>query len=143
MIRRPPRSTLFPYTTLFRTAREVQDLFAPLANRLGVWQLKWELEDLSLRVLEPDTYKAIAKMLDERRQDRERYIDDVVALLRRELAAAGIRADVTGRPKHIYSIWNKMRRKQAGIETLYDIRAVRILVDDLKDCYAALGIVHH
>ena len=126
-----------------RTAREVQDLFAPLANRLGVWQLKWELEDLSLRVLEPDTYKAIAKMLDERRQDRERYIDDVVALLRRELAAAGIRADVTGRPKHIYSIWSKMRRKQAGIETLYDIRAVRVLVDDVKDCYAALGIVHH
>src|SRR6266542_4482201 len=126
-----------------RTARDVQDLFAPLANRLGVWQLKWELEDLSLRVLEPDTYKAIAKMLDERRQDRERYIDDVVALLRRELAAAGISADVTGRPKHIYSIWSKMRRKQAGIETLYDIRAVRVLVDDVKDCYAALGIVHH
>jgi GTP pyrophosphokinase len=126
-----------------RTAREVQDLFAPLANRLGVWQLKWELEDLSLRVLEPDTYKRIAKLLDERRQDRERYIDEVVALLRRELAAAGIKADVTGRPKHIYSIWNKMRRKQAGIETLYDIRAVRVLVDDLKDCYAALGIVHH
>ncbi len=126
-----------------RTAREVHDLFAPLANRLGVWQLKWELEDLSLRVLEPDTYKAIAKMLDERRQDRERYIDDVVALLRRELAAAGVRADVTGRPKHITSIWNKMRRKQAGIEALYDIRAVRVLVDDVKDCYAALGIVHH
>ncbi len=126
-----------------RTAREVQDLFAPLANRLGVWQLKWELEDLSLRVLEPGTYKSIAKMLDERRQDRERYIDDVVALLRRELAAAGIKADVTGRPKHITSIWNKMRRKQAGIDALYDIRAVRVLVDDVKDCYAALGIVHH
>jgi GTP pyrophosphokinase len=126
-----------------RTAREVQDLFAPLANRLGVWQLKWELEDLSLRVLEPDTYKAIAKMLDERRVDRERYIEAIVALLRRELAAAGIRADVTGRPKHIYSIWNKMRRKQSGIEALYDIRAVRILVNDVKDCYAALGIVHH
>ena len=126
-----------------RTAREVHDLFAPLANRLGVWQLKWELEDLSLRALEPDTYKAIAKMLDERRQDRERYIDDVVALLRRELAAAGIKADVTGRPKHITSIWNKMRRKQVGIEALYDIRAVRVLVDDVKDCYAALGIVHH
>ena len=126
-----------------RTAREVQDLFAPLANRLGVWQLKWELEDLSLRVLEPDTYKAIAKMLDERRVDRERYIEAIVALLRRELAAAGIQAEVTGRPKHIYSIWNKMRRKQSGIEALYDIRAVRILVDDVKDCYAALGIVHH
>ncbi len=126
-----------------RSAREVLDLFAPLANRLGVWQLKWELEDLSLRALEPDAYKTIAKMLDERRLDRTRYIEDVVETLKRELAAAEIRADVTGRPKHIYSIWNKMQRKQAGIDALYDIRAVRILVDDVKDCYAALGIVHH
>jgi GTP pyrophosphokinase len=126
-----------------RSAREVQDLFAPLANRLGVWQLKWELEDLSLRALEPETYKAIARMLDERRVDRERYIESVIGLLARELAAAGIRADVTGRPKHIFSIWAKMRRKGAGIESLYDIRALRILVDDVKDCYAALGIVHH
>ena len=126
-----------------QTAREVRDLFAPLANRLGVWQLKWELEDLALRALEPDTYKAIAKMLDERRADRERYIDSVVGLLQRELGQAGIKADVSGRPKHITSIWNKMQRKQAGIESLYDIRAVRILVDDVKDCYAALGIVHH
>jgi len=126
-----------------RTAHEVLELFAPLANRLGVWQLKWELEDLSLRALEPETYKTIAKMLDERRLDRSRYIDDVIATVKRELADAGIRAEVTGRPKHIYSIWNKMRRKQAGIDSLYDIRAVRILVDDVKDCYAALGIVHH
>jgi len=126
-----------------RAAREVLDLFAPLANRLGVWQLKWELEDLSLRALEPETYKAIAKMLDERRLDRQRYIEDIVARIQRELATAGIRAEVTGRPKHIYSIWNKMRRKQSGIDALYDIRAVRILVDDIKDCYAALGIVHH
>jgi len=125
------------------TAREVLDLFAPLANRLGIWQLKWELEDLSLRALEPDEYKAIARMLDERRVDRELYIAAVVATLKRELAAAGIKADVTGRPKHIYSIWKKMRRKESGIEGLYDIRAVRILVDDLKDCYAALGVVHH
>jgi len=126
-----------------QTAREVVDLFAPLANRLGVWQLKWELEDLSLRAMEPATYKSIAKMLDERRIDRQRYIEDVVATLKRELAAAGIKAEVTGRPKHIYSIWNKMQRKQSGIDTLYDIRAVRILVDSVKDCYAALGIVHH
>jgi len=124
-------------------AREVLDLFAPLANRLGVWQLKWELEDLSLRALEPAQYKAIAKLLDERRLDRERYIEEVIAVLKRELASAGIKADVRGRPKHIYSIWNKMRRKESGIEGLYDIRAVRILVDDLKDCYAALGVVHH
>jgi len=126
-----------------RAAREVLELFAPLANRLGVWQLKWELEDLSLRALEPETYKAIAKMLDERRLDRQRYIEDVILQLRAELHAAGIRAEITGRPKHIYSIWNKMRRKASGIDTLYDIRAVRILVDDVKDCYSALGIVHH
>ena len=126
-----------------RAAREVQDLFAPLANRLGVWQLKWELEDLSLRALEPVAYKSIANMLDERRADRERYIDSVIGLLRSELAAAGIRAEVSGRPKHIYSIWNKMRRKEVGIDALYDIRAVRILVDDVRDCYAALGVVHN
>ncbi|MCC7215696.1 MAG: bifunctional (p)ppGpp synthetase/guanosine-3',5'-bis(diphosphate) 3'-pyrophosphohydrolase [Burkholderiales bacterium] len=126
-----------------QTAREVLDLFAPLANRLGVWQLKWELEDLSLRALEPATYKAIAQMLDERRLDRERYIRDVVATLKQELKAAGIAAEVTGRPKHIYSIYDKMRRKQAGIESLYDIRAVRILVDSVRDCYTALGLVHH
>jgi len=124
-------------------AREVLDLFAPLANRLGVWQLKWELEDLCLRALEPDAYKSIAKMLDERRLDRQRYIEDVLATLKRELKAAGVAAEVTGRPKHIYSIWSKMRRKQAGIDTLYDIRAVRILVDSVKDCYTALGLVHH
>jgi GTP pyrophosphokinase len=125
------------------TAREVLELYAPLANRLGVWQLKWELEDLSLRATEPDTYKEIAKLLDERRLDRQRYIEDVVATLKRELAAAHIAADVSGRPKHIFSIWSKMRRKQAGIDALYDIRAVRILVDDVKQCYTALGIVHH
>ncbi len=126
-----------------RAARDVLDLFAPLANRLGVWQLKWELEDLALRVIEPETYKGIARMLDERRLDRARYIDEVIATLQRELDSAGVRAEVTGRPKHIYSIWNKMRRKQTGIDAVYDIRAVRILVDDVKDCYAALGIVHH
>ena len=126
-----------------QAAHEVLDLFAPLANRLGVWQLKWELEDLSLRALEPATYKAIAQMLDERRIDRERYIDEVVTTLKEELAEAGIAAEVTGRPKHIYSIWNKMQRKQAGIDTLYDIRAVRILVESVKDCYTVLGLVHH
>jgi GTP pyrophosphokinase len=124
-------------------ARDVLDLFAPLANRLGIWQLKWQLEDLSLRALEPAAYKSIAAMLDERRLDRQRYIEDVIALLQRELAEAGITAEVTGRPKHIYSIWKKMRRKEASIDTVYDIRAVRILVDDVKDCYTALGIVHH
>jgi GTP pyrophosphokinase len=126
-----------------RVAREVSDLFAPLANRLGVWQLKWELEDLALRALEPEVYKEIARSLDERRLDRQRYIEDVIGTLSRELRDGGIDADVTGRPKHITSIWNKMRRKGVGIDALYDIRAVRILVDDVKDCYTALGIVHH
>jgi len=126
-----------------RAARETLDLFAPLANRLGVWQLKWELEDLSLRAIEPETYQRIARLLDERRLDRQHYIEDVKATLKRELAAAGIKAEVSGRAKHIYSIWNKMRRKQTGIESLHDIRAVRILVDEVKDCYAALGVVHN
>ena len=125
------------------SAREVLELFAPLANRLGVWQLKWELEDLSLRALEPDTYKRIAKLLDERRLDRQRYIENVIARLRRELAGVGVAAEITGRPKHIYSIWSKLKRKQAGIEAIYDIRAVRIIVESIKDCYTALGIVHH
>lgn len=124
-------------------ARETQGIFAPLANRLGVWQMKWELEDLSLRFLEPDLYKKVAKLLDERRVDREQYIAEVLALLKRELKQAGIRAEVAGRPKHIYSIINKMRRKQIDFEQLYDVRAVRILVDEVKDCYAVLGLVHH
>jgi len=124
-------------------ARETQGIFAPLANRLGVWQVKWELEDLSLRFLEPELYKKVAKLLDERRVDREQYIAEVLSLLTQELARAGIKADVAGRPKHIYSIINKMRRKQLDFEQLYDVRAVRILVGDIKDCYAALGLVHN
>src|SRR6516225_4706931 len=124
-------------------AREVRDLYAPLANRLGVWQLKWELEDLSLRALEPAQYKQIAKLLDERRLDRERYIANVITTLQSELKGVGIRGEVTGRPKHIFSIYNKMRRKGTGIEAVYDIRAVRVLVDTVKDCYTVLGIVHH
>jgi GTP pyrophosphokinase len=130
-------------TARTQAARETQDLFAPLANRLGVWQLKWELEDLALRSLEPETYQQIARLLDERRLDRQHYIEDVKTTLKRELAAAGIKGEVSGRPKHIYSIWNKMRRKQSGIDSVYDIRAVRILVDEVKDCYAALGVVHN
>ncbi len=124
-------------------AHEVADLFAPLANRLGVWQIKWELEDLSLRILSPDEYRRIADLLDERQIDRQRYIENVIHILKKELNAAHVKADVTGRPKHIYSIWNKMRRKQTELDGLYDIRAVRILVNDVKDCYTALGIVHN
>jgi len=109
-------------------ARLALDIFAPLANRLGVWQLKWELEDLALRILEPETYRRIARLLDEKRGDRERYIDQVISRLRGELAGAGIKAEVSGRPKHIYSIYHKMRRKGVDFDALYDVRAVRVLV---------------
>jgi GTP pyrophosphokinase len=125
-----------------RIALETQSLFAPLANRLGVWQIKWELEDLSVRYLNPELYKKVAKLLDERRIDRERYIVDVTSQLKQALAQTGISAEVTGRPKHIYSIINKMKRKQLDFDELYDVRALRILVDDLESCYTALGIVH-
>jgi GTP pyrophosphokinase len=129
---------------LRREAAELaHDIFAPLANRLGVWQLKWEIEDLAFRILEPGTYKRIARLLDEKRVDRERYIEGVLALLKGELARAGVPAEVTGRPKHIFSIYKKMQSKRVDFEVLYDVRAVRILVDSVKDCYAALGLVHH
>jgi GTP pyrophosphokinase len=124
-------------------ARETLDIYAPLANRLGVWQLKWELEDHSFRFLEPEVYKRIAKMLDERRVEREQYIADAMAVLERELAATGVRAQVSGRPKHIYSIWNKMRLKGLDFEQLHDVRALRVIVPEVKDCYAALGVVHN
>ena len=125
------------------TALLTQDIFAPLANRLGVWHLKWELEDLALRLMEPGIYQRIARLLDEKRLDRERYIETVIAQLRSELVRSGIPAEVTGRPKHIFSIYKKMRLKDIDFESLYDIRAVRILVQDVKDCYAALGLVHN
>ncbi|MBI1888003.1 MAG: bifunctional (p)ppGpp synthetase/guanosine-3',5'-bis(diphosphate) 3'-pyrophosphohydrolase [Nitrosomonadales bacterium] len=125
-----------------KIAQETQSIFAPLANRLGVWQLKWELEDLSLRYLEPALYKKVAKLLDERRVDRERYIAEVIAQLGQKLDAAGIEAEVSGRPKHIHSIISKMKRKQVGFGELYDVRAVRILVSDVQNCYAALSLVH-
>jgi GTP pyrophosphokinase len=124
-------------------AQQTQSLFAPLANRLGVWQIKWELEDLSVRYLDPELYKKVAGLLDERRIDRERYIAEVVNQLTSTLAQSGIQADVTGRPKHIYSIINKMKRKQLNFDQLYDVRAVRILVEDIQNCYAALSLVHH
>ncbi len=123
-------------------ATETLDLFAPLANRLGVWQIKWELEDLGFRHTEPDSYKKIAKLLDERRLERIDYIGRVLDTLRSELKAAGVKAEVAGRPKHIFSIWKKMKKKKLDFTELYDIRAVRILVDKLPDCYTALGIIH-
>jgi GTP pyrophosphokinase len=124
-------------------ARETLDLYAPLANRLGVWQLKWELEDLSFRFLEPELYQRIAKMIDERRLERERYISNAMQLLSAELAALGIAAEIAGRPKHIYSIWNKMRTKNLDFSEVYDVRALRVIVPDVKDCYSALGVVHN
>ena len=123
-------------------ARETMDLYAPLANRLGVWQLKWELEDLSFRFLEPDTYKRIAKMLDERRVEREAFIADSIARLKHEVEALGIKAEVYGRPKHLLSIYNKMRAKHLDFSQVYDVRALRVLVDEVKDCYTVLGLVH-
>jgi len=125
------------------TARESLEIYAPLANRLGVWQIKWEIEDLSFRFTEPATYKRIAKQLDEKRLEREAFIVNAVALLKEELAKSGVtHAEVYGRPKHIYSIWNKMRQKDLDFSEVYDVRALRIIVDEVKDCYTALGIVH-
>ncbi|GAB5379145.1 MAG: GTP diphosphokinase [Aliiglaciecola sp.] len=123
-------------------ARECATIYAPLANRLGIGQLKWELEDLSFRYLHPETYKQIAQLLDERRADREQYIEDFVSNLQQKLDQNGIKAEVYGRPKHIYSIWKKMQKKHLDFEQLYDIRAVRIIAERLQDCYGALGIVH-
>ena len=124
-------------------AVETREIYAALASRLGVWQLKWELEDLAFRYSEPDTYAGIAKALKEKRTEREGFIDEVKAILNRDLEAAGIDAEVTGRPKHIFSIWRKMQRKDRGLDSLFDIRALRVLVNDVKDCYAALGVVHN
>ncbi len=124
-------------------ALETREIYAPLANRLGVWQLKWELEDLAFRYSEPETYADIARTLKEKRTERVGFIEAFQKTLQKELEAEGIDADISGRPKHIYSIYRKMQRKDRGIESLYDIRAVRILVETVGDCYAALGIVHN
>jgi GTP pyrophosphokinase len=123
--------------------QQARELFAPLANRLGVWQIKWEMEDWAFRYLEPDTYKAIAAQLDEKRADREAYISGIIERLQAEIALHGIEAEVSGRPKHIASIVNKMRRKRLSFEQLYDIRAVRVLVRHEIDCYTVLGLVHN
>jgi len=124
-------------------AVETREIYSALANRLGVWQLKWELEDLAFRYLEPDTYANIARALNEKRTEREQFIEQVKATLQAELVSQGVKAEISGRPKHIYSIWRKMQRKDSGLDDLYDIRAVRVLVDDVKGCYAALGAAHN
>ncbi|GGD53483.1 RelA/SpoT family protein [Caballeronia grimmiae] len=123
--------------------RETLEIYAPLANRLGIWQLKWELEDLSFRFEDPATYKRIAKLLDEKRVERESYVTGAIARLQKELDTAHIKAEVSGRPKHIYSIWKKMRGKQLDFAELNDVRAFRVIVGDIKDCYTVLGIVHN
>jgi len=131
-----------PEEKRMRVAREVFDIYAPLAHRLGIGHIKWELEDLSFRYLHSTAYKKIARLLDEKRLDREDYIKRVIAALQEELGHSGIQADLSGRAKHIYSIWRKMRRKGIDFSQVYDVRAVRILVPEVRDCYAALGIVH-
>jgi GTP pyrophosphokinase len=125
-----------------RIARQTLEIYAPLAERLGIWSVKWELEDLAFKTLEPEAYRELARMLDTRRKGREAFIQRAMATLRPELALAGIRAELSGRPKHLYSIWKKMQRKSADIGEIYDVYAIRILVEEVKDCYAALGVVH-
>lgn len=139
---RARRSRELPVETQRQVAWESRELYGPLANRLGIWNLKWELEDLAFRYLEPAQYHRIAAALNEKRADRERYIQEVCRLLDARLTEAGIRATVVGRPKHIYSIHRKMQRKHLSFEQVFDVRAARVIVATVADCYAALGIVH-
>jgi len=132
----------FPREEQIRMARETFDIYAPLANRLGIWQLKWQLEDLALRYLEPQTYHQIASWLAERRSDRERRIGAIVDQLQRDLRAHGIDAEVSGRPKNIFSIWQKVRSKNLSFGSVFDVRAVRVVVPDVASCYAVVGIIH-
>ena len=129
-------------STQRKLAVETREVYAPLANRLGVWQIKWEMEDLAFRYLQPDQYKHIASALNSRRSEREQYIAQLKTLLQAELSAAGIDARIDGRPKHIFSIWRKMESKHLAFEQLMDIRAARVLVNSVAECYAALGVVH-
>jgi GTP pyrophosphokinase len=131
-----------PEQTQRALAQETLEVFAPLANRLGVWQLKQELEDLAFQCLEPDTYQRISDGLDRRHTDRGRYIGQVVARLREELHRAGISAEISGRPKHVYGVWNKMRQKGLEITDVFDVLGFRILVNDVSGCYTALSVVH-
>jgi GTP pyrophosphokinase len=137
------RAKKAPTTQQQALAVETREIYAALANRLGVWQLKWELEDLAFRYLEPATYQRIAKTLNEKRTERESFIEMIKTRLLAELSKAGIDAEITGRPKHIYSIWRKMQRKGSDLEYIFDVRAVRVLVNDVSECYAALGVVHN
>lgn len=131
-----------PPETQRRIARETLDIFAPLANRLGIWQLKWQLEDLAFRYLEPEKYYEIARLLAERRAERAAYLERVISILKDRLNREGINAHITGRPKHIYSIYSKMQAKGRDFDQIYDVRGVRIIVKEVRECYHVLGIVH-
>lgn len=123
-------------------AQETIKIFAPIANRLGIWQMKWELEDLAFRYLEPERYREIAAQIDERRSDRESYVQRIKVQIQEMFAKEGLHAEITGRPKHIYSIYRKMERKNLPFNQIYDIRAIRIIVGTIPECYQALGIIH-
>jgi GTP diphosphokinase / guanosine-3',5'-bis(diphosphate) 3'-diphosphatase len=125
-----------------RIAHQTAEIYAPLAERLGIWQIKWELEDLSFKILEPQEYRRLAELLESHRRAREAYVRRAMHVLREALEESGIKAELSGRPKHISSIWRKMQRKGAEFGEIYDVHAVRVLVEDLRDCYAALGVVH-
>jgi GTP diphosphokinase / guanosine-3',5'-bis(diphosphate) 3'-diphosphatase len=125
-----------------RIARQTMEIYAPLAHRLGMWQIKWELEDLSFKYIEPDRYRQLVEMLADRRKVRESFINKSIGILRKELGKVNIAAEISGRPKHLYSIAKKMERKGVEFDEIYDVNAIRLLVDDVKDCYAALGVVH-
>ncbi len=125
-----------------RIAKQTMEIYAPLAHRLGMWQIKWELEDLSFKYTEPDKYRQMVEMLADRRKVRESFINKSISILRKELGNVAIAAEISGRPKHLYSIHKKMERKGAEFNEIYDLHAIRVLVDDVKDCYAALGVVH-
>src|SRR4029079_5905433 len=125
-----------------RIARQTMEIYAPLAHRLGMWQIKWELEDLSVKYIARDKSRQLVDMLADRRKARESFINKSIQILRRELAKMSITAEISGRPKHLYSIYKKMERKGAEFSEIYDLHAIRVLVEDVKDCYAALGVVH-
>ncbi len=131
-----------PSEKQIRIAHQTLEIYAPLAERLGMWSIKWELEDLAFKTLEPEAYRELSRMLDTRRKSRESFIHRAIEELRPELVRAGIEAELSGRPKHLYSIRKKMQRKGAEIGEIYDVYAIRILVAEVKDCYAALGVVH-
>jgi len=141
-LRRMRRARDLDEAARLHLAWETREIYAPLANRLGIWQLKWELEDLSFRYLEPAEYRRIAGWLNQSRLDREKYIETVIGEIASELVRAGITAEIVGRPKHIYSIWRKMHRKNLAFDQVHDVRAVRVITGSVVDCYAALGIVH-